>query len=129
MAVSPAGPARAARRARRQITEDALPRFGGQYSPDRLFLAEEALPVVQKEEKCFAADDRPADTAAELIAIQEVLWGSYQILKPVVGSELRILVGVEERAVKIIRPRTRLQPHLPRAAPHRCVHARDIYLN
>src|SRR5262249_8019131 len=94
-----------------------------------LFLAEEALPVIQKEEKCFAADDRSAHTAAELIAVQEIFWGSDQILKPVIGGEFRILIGVEQGTVKFVRARTGLEPHLSRTSSHRRVHAGDIDLN
>src|SRR5262249_56284949 len=103
----------AARRGRRQIPEDALTRFGRQHESDSLFLRDEALAVVQEEEKCLVLDDRPTETAAELIPVKVVLFGSSQILKPAVGGEFRILVGVEKRAVELVAARTGLQPHLP----------------
>ena len=86
-----------------------------QHGRDEVFLLQEPLAFEQEKEKGLVLLDRPADAAAELILIGIAFISAHQIIEPALRLKRRVVVRVEQCAVKLVTARAGLQADLSRA--------------
>ena len=79
---------------------------------DNILLFDVALLINKDKKERFVLFDRSAEPAAELVSVLIVFLSADQVLKPALGRQHRVPVGIEQRSVEVVSAGTGLHPDL-----------------